>query len=103
MTRLQGAAGAEQRGWSPSGVPLGAALALALLLASVAPARARSAWEETIERVSRGVVALRVTGTRAFDTEPAGVAVATGFVVDAERGLILTNRHVVRPGPVTAR
>jgi S1-C subfamily serine protease len=102
MTRLQGAAGAEQRGWSPSGVPLGAALALALLLASVAPARARSAWEETIERVSRGVVALRVTGTRAFDTEPAGVAVATGFVVDAERGLILTNRHVVRPGPVTA-
>jgi S1-C subfamily serine protease len=29
-------------------------------------------------------------------------AQATGFVVDAERGLILTNRHVVTPGPVTA-
>ena len=28
--------------------------------------------------------------------------VATGFVVDAERGLILTNRHVVHQGPVTA-
>ena len=27
---------------------------------------------------------------------------ATGFVVDAERGLILTNRHVVTPGPVTS-
>jgi pro-apoptotic serine protease NMA111 len=27
---------------------------------------------------------------------------ATGFVVDAERGLILTNRHVVMPGPVVA-
>jgi S1-C subfamily serine protease len=31
-----------------------------------------------------------------------GVSLATGFVVDAEHGLILTNRHVVRPGPVTA-
>jgi S1-C subfamily serine protease len=43
-----------------------------------------------------------VSGTRAFDTDPASVTVATGFVVDAERGLILTNRHVVRAGPVTA-
>jgi pro-apoptotic serine protease NMA111 len=79
-----------------------AAAALAAGLAFPAPAPARDAWETTIDRVSRGVVALRVTGTRAFDTEPPGVAVATGFVVDAERGLILTNRHVVRPGPVTA-
>ena len=30
------------------------------------------------------------------------VGQATGFVVDAERGLILTNRHVVTPGPVKA-
>ena len=28
---------------------------------------------------------------------------ATGFVVDAQRGLILTNRHVVTPGPVRAQ
>ncbi|NNL86070.1 MAG: trypsin-like peptidase domain-containing protein, partial [Myxococcales bacterium] len=48
------------------------------------------------------VVALRVAATRPFDTETATVANATGFVVDAERGLILTNRHVVMPGPVTA-
>ena len=27
---------------------------------------------------------------------------ATGFVVDAERGILLTNRHVVQPGPVVA-
>jgi pro-apoptotic serine protease NMA111 len=27
---------------------------------------------------------------------------ATGFVVDATRGLILTNRHVVTPGPIIA-
>jgi S1-C subfamily serine protease len=28
--------------------------------------------------------------------------VATGFIVDAARGLVLTNRHVVSPGPVRA-
>jgi len=78
------------------------ALALAALLVLAPAAEARDAWEETIARVSRGVVALRVTGTRAFDTEAPGVGLATGFVVDAERGLILTNRHVVRPGPVSA-
>ena len=40
--------------------------------------------------------------TRAFDTEWNESAQATGFVVDAERGLILTNRHVVTSGPVRA-
>ncbi|MDJ0786206.1 MAG: trypsin-like peptidase domain-containing protein [Myxococcota bacterium] len=47
-----------------------------------------------------GVVALRVSATRPFDTETSGSSKATGFVVDAEQGLILTNRHVVQPGPV---
>lgn len=44
----------------------------------------------------------RVTQTRAFDTEAASSSYATGFVVDAARGIILTNRHVVTPGPVTS-
>jgi S1-C subfamily serine protease len=47
-------------------------------------------------------VAIDVDSTRAFDTEWNSTAQATGFVVDAEHGLILTNRHVVTPGPVTA-
>ncbi|HEX7029749.1 MAG TPA: PDZ domain-containing protein, partial [Gammaproteobacteria bacterium] len=38
----------------------------------------------------------------AFDTEWNASTQATGFVVDAENGIILTNRHVVQPGPVTA-
>ncbi|ONM11434.1 Protease Do-like 7 [Zea mays] len=38
----------------------------------------------------------------AFDTEVAGASYATGFVVDKSRGIILTNRHVVKPGPVVA-
>jgi S1-C subfamily serine protease len=43
-----------------------------------------------------------VDSTRAFDTEWNSSTQATGFVVDAEQGLILTNRHVVTPGPVVA-
>src|SRR5262245_16796559 len=59
-------------------------------------------WAVTLERIASSVVAIDVDSTRAFDTEWNSTAQATGFVVDAERGLILTNRHVVTPGPVTA-
>jgi S1-C subfamily serine protease len=61
-----------------------------------------TAWTNTLERISSGVVSIRVDSTRAFDTEWNSSSQATGFVVDAERGLILTNRHVVTPGPVVA-
>ncbi len=60
------------------------------------------AWVGTIERISTGIVSIRVDSTRAFDTEWNSSTQATGFVVDAKRGLILTNRHVVTPGPVVA-
>ena len=60
-------------------------------------------WSQTLERISSGVVSIRVDGTRAFDTEWNQSTQATGFVVDAEQGLILTNRHVVTPGPVVAQ
>ena len=77
--------------------------ALIVLLASVpAVAADDSAWTETLERISSGVVSIRVDSTRAFDTEWNSSSQATGFVVDAKRGLILTNRHVVTPGPVIA-
>ena len=59
-------------------------------------------WAVTLERIASSVVSIDVDLTRAFDTEWNSTAQATGFVVDAERGLILTNRHVVTPGPVTA-
>jgi len=59
-------------------------------------------WNNTLDRISSGVVSIRVDSTRAFDTEWNSSSQATGFVVDAERGLILTNRHVVTPGPVVA-
>lgn len=37
--------------------------------------------------------------TCSFDTDSAMSSEATGFVVDAEKGYILTNRHVACAGP----
>mgnify|MGYP003348737548 CR=1 FL=1 len=72
--------------------------------ASVAAAQTpeNATWAATLERIAQSVVAIQIDGTRAFDTEWSTSSQATGFVIDAERGLILTNRHVVTPGPVTA-
>jgi S1-C subfamily serine protease len=67
----------------------------------VASARANG-WQRTIDEVTPAVVVIRVNSPRAFDGGTTGYSVATGFVVDAERGLILSNRHVVTPGPVVA-
>lgn len=77
-------------------------LFLGLLAAFPSAAAEDKAWMETLERISSGVVSIRVDSTRAFDTEWNSSSQATGFVVDAKRGLILTNRHVVTPGPVVA-
>ncbi len=56
-------------------------------------------WQATIENVVRNVVSIHFCQTCAFDTDTAISSEATGFVVDAERGYILTNRHVVGAGP----
>ncbi|KAL1843332.1 hypothetical protein VTJ49DRAFT_2149 [Mycothermus thermophilus] len=56
-------------------------------------------WQATIQKVVRNVVSIRFCQTCSFDTDPALTSEATGFVVDAERGYILTNRHVVGSGP----
>ncbi|XP_052878038.1 protease Do-like 7 isoform X3 [Gossypium arboreum] len=59
-------------------------------------------WRKALNKVVPAVVVLRTTACRAFDTESASAGSATGFVVDKRRGIILTNRHVVKPGPVVA-
>ena len=71
--------------------------------APIAPDTESAQWSRTIEKVADSIVTIRVDMTRAFDTEWNASVQATGFVVDAERGLILTNRHVVTPGPVVAQ
>ena len=48
------------------------------------------------------IVSLKINSPVTFGSEKAGSSQATGFVVDKEQGLILTNRHVVHYGPVVA-
>ncbi|PIG78992.1 nuclear serine protease HtrA2/Nma111 [Aspergillus arachidicola] len=69
-------------------------------LLPIGPAQADSPeWQATIEEVVKSVVSIHFCQTCSFDTELSMSSQATGFVVDAERGYILTNRHVVCPGP----
>lgn len=72
------------------------------LLAMPSQAAEEVRWEKMIDGVSKSILSIRVDGTRAFDTDVNNSVNATGFVVDAERGIVLTNRHVVKPGPAVA-
>ena len=56
-------------------------------------------WQATIETVVKSVVSVHFCQTCSFDTDMSMSSQATGFVVDAERGYIMTNRHVVCAGP----
>lgn len=57
-------------------------------------------WAKTVSLVADSVVSLQLSQLRSFDDTPQGNSSATGFVVDAERGIVLTNRHVVGSGPI---
>jgi pro-apoptotic serine protease NMA111 len=81
----------------PGGTPQAAHLARQAVAGEANPT-----WAATLERIASSVVSINVDEVRAFDTDWNETAQATGFVVDAKRGIILTNRHVVTPGPVTA-
>ncbi len=69
------------------------------LSTTIAPAGDSPEWQATIEKVIKSVVSIHFCQTCSFDTDLSTSSQATGFVVDAERGYILTNRHVVCSGP----
>lgn len=82
---------------------LGSLFALVLAFPAIADGPvAQDAWQAALEDAAAAVVVMRVQVPRAFDTQPAAYEMATGFVVDREHGIILTNRHVVNPGPVVS-
>ncbi|KAJ8653489.1 hypothetical protein O0I10_010817 [Lichtheimia ornata] len=56
-------------------------------------------WQSTIEQVVKAIVSIRFSQVAAFDTEGPETSEASGFIVDAEKGIILTNRHVACAGP----
>ncbi|RCI07248.1 serine protease [Rhizopus stolonifer] len=60
-------------------------------------------WENTLERCIKSIVSIKGYRARGLDTELPGVFTATGFIVDAERGIMLSNRHVVAASPISAQ
>lgn len=52
-------------------------------------------WQATISNVVKSVVSIHFSQVVPFDCDSALVSEATGFVVDSNLGIILTNRHVV--------
>ena len=102
MTSRHTSSGARAAGTAPRWLRWLAGPCIALGLVCGVQAAENPAWDRTLERIAPSVVTIEIDQTRAFDTEWNQSSQATGFVVDAARGLILTNRHVVTPGPVVA-
>ena len=69
------------------------------MLDAVAKPGENAKWQATLEQIMKKVVSIHFCQPCSFDTDQAAASEATGFVVDAEKGLILTNRHVVGSGP----
>lgn len=65
----------------------------------VSSIREESLWIKSIENVVKSVVSIRFSQVSAFDTEFPESGEASGFIIDAKNGYILTNRHVVSSGP----
>lgn len=61
-------------------------------IAHIAATADTAEWQATIENVVKNVVSIHFCQTCSFDTDAAVSSEATGFVVDAEKGYILTNR-----------
>ncbi len=58
-------------------------------------------WKSVIERVKPAMVTLHGESLLNPDGGGAFTGIGSGFCVDADLGLILTNRHVVTRGPTT--
>ncbi|MFK7852627.1 MAG: trypsin-like peptidase domain-containing protein [Granulosicoccus sp.] len=77
-----------------------AVLIVNLILCAASVSAEDDGWAKTVSRVADSVVSLQLSQLRNFDDSEQGGSNATGFVVDAERGIVLTNRHVVGSGPI---
>jgi S1-C subfamily serine protease len=60
-------------------------------------------WAETIDRLKPTVVNLEVTTQVNVGLDKPGIWQGTGFIVDAKRGIIATNRHLTSTSPAHIR
>ena len=76
-----------------------AVLAIALLFTLLTDATAEHDWTEQVAAYKPMVVNIETSSEVVFETEAKGTNFATGFVIDAARGIIATNRHVTGSSP----
>eukprot|EP00924_Labyrinthula_sp_SR-Ha-C_P015783 maker-scaffold_4-snap-gene-9.63-mRNA-1 protein AED:0.31 eAED:0.31 QI:0/0/0/1/1/1/2/0/967 len=60
-------------------------------------------FKKVKKKKSSAVVAIHANYPRNYGMSPASTSSATGFVVNKDLGIILTNKHVVTEGPVRAK
>ncbi|TPX35142.1 hypothetical protein SmJEL517_g02385 [Synchytrium microbalum] len=60
-------------------------------------------WTKTLEHAIKSLVSIKFIVCRKFDTWNVGSFNATGFIVDIENGIILTNKHVITDAPWIGR
>ncbi|GLX86160.1 hypothetical protein tloyanaT_24130 [Thalassotalea loyana] len=89
--------------WQKFGVMTLVATVALMSLTACSPKNSEERWNKTVNNVSSGVVSIQTDVPLSFDGRWNRSSYATGFVVDATQGIILTNRHVITPGPVTAK
>lgn len=68
------------------------------LAAAQAPEAAKTPWPDVVSRSAPAVVSVRSRIRIPVGRDEAGPFEGTGFVVDLERGLVATNRHVAGEG-----
>ncbi|KAJ2213722.1 hypothetical protein IW140_003664 [Coemansia sp. RSA 1813] len=59
----------------------------------------KHSWSTIQDRLRTSVVSIMINRPTAFEESCATFSYATGFVVDSEQGLIMSNRHVMGTGP----
>lgn len=67
---------------------------LSLILSGAANAQTPPSPEEVLAEASRYTIKIQVQNEIALNQDEAGSASGTGFLIDRERGWLLTNAHV---------
>lgn len=67
------------------------------------PLVSANTWAPAIERLKPTVVNLEVTAHVNLGLDQPGTRLGTGFIVDAQRGIIATNRHITSTSPAHIR
>lgn len=75
----------------------------ALILSSAASAQTPPSPEEVLAEASRYTVKIQVQNEIALNQDQPGSASGTGFLIDRQRGWLLTNAHVATRSPATIK